>query len=137
MQRYRALRSLIDAIRSDNMGPRVCCKPSASALIEKIFDVGAHSEIRAAAAAWASDSPEEIRTSSEALFNFDMLETGGAGPSRSKLKKTILELHNIPQRINGLAPSLNHGSQRETTSDLMQMLFFSSINLQLRNTCES
>jgi len=68
----------------------------ASALIEKIFDVGAHSEIRAAAAAWASELPEEIRTSSEALFNFDMLETGGAGPSRSKLKKTILELHNIP-----------------------------------------
>ena len=44
----------------------------ASALIEKIFDVGAHSEIRAAAAAWASELPEEIRTSSGRLYSISI-----------------------------------------------------------------
>jgi fido (protein-threonine AMPylation protein) len=68
----------------------------ASALLGKVFDVGAYGEIRAAATKWSSELPDEIQTPAEALFDIDLAEGEEASPSRTKLKKAILELHTIP-----------------------------------------
>jgi hypothetical protein len=66
----------------------------ANSLLEKVFDVGALGQVQMAAAKWASQLPEEIRTPSQALFDFESVDK--ASLSRSKLKQAILELHRIP-----------------------------------------
>jgi fido (protein-threonine AMPylation protein) len=68
----------------------------ASMLLKRIFDMGAYDEIQAAAVKWSSNLPEEIRTPSEALLEIDPAEFEEASVSRNKLKRTILELHNVP-----------------------------------------
>jgi len=69
---------------------------SASSLLERVFDVGALGEIKAAAAKWSSELPNEIQTPAEALFDIDSSETREGFPNRNKLKQAILELHNVP-----------------------------------------
>lgn len=68
-----------------------------SALLEKIFDVGAYQEIQAAGEKWSSELPDPIRTPADALFSINLANKPNQDSgSQAKLKEAMIELHNVP-----------------------------------------